>query len=234
MPRRASRHRNASRPIRIDWEQDTERRRAAGAPEDVGHREKWRLALDMRDELAGWGLTPALVAADAGYGQNADFRAAVADRGIPFVVGVRADLAVQPHDAQPTTPAWPGNGRRPQPRYRQPGVSVGELAAQAGPSQFAEVTWREGSSGPMTSRFLAVRVRLAGRRSRQLAKAAATAGQQQWDGVLPDVWLLAEGPDGESCNAVVVRQPPLGFRRPRPPVTPARHRRACPGLTSCA
>ncbi|TWV57024.1 IS701 family transposase [Streptomyces misionensis] len=180
-----------------DWEQDSERRRAAGVPEGVGHREKWRLALDMLDELAGWGLTPPLVVADAGYGQNADFRAAVADRGIPFVVGVRADLAVQPLDAQPTVPAWSGNGRRPQSRYRQPAVSVGEFAGQAGPSQCTEVTWREGASGPMTSRFLMERVRPAGRRSRQIAKAAAAAGQQEWDGVLPDVWLLAQWPDGD-------------------------------------
>ncbi|HEX2298191.1 MAG TPA: IS701 family transposase [Pseudonocardiaceae bacterium] len=179
-----------------EWDQDTERRRAAGVPEDVGHREKWRLALDMLDELAGWGLVPPVVVADAGYGQNADFRAAVADRGIAFVVGVRADLAVQPYDAQPTAPAWSGNGRRPQPRYRQPAVPVGEIAAHAGPSPLTAVTWREGSRGPMTSRFRALRVRPAGRRSRQIAQAAATAAQEQWDGVLPDVWLLAERPDG--------------------------------------
>ncbi|MFF0110985.1 IS701 family transposase [Streptomyces hirsutus] len=181
-----------------EWDRDTERRRAAGVPQGVGHREKWRLALDMLDELAGWGLTPPLVVADAGYGQNADFRAAVADRGLPFVVGVRADLAVQPYDARPTAPAWSGNGRRPQPRYRQPAASVGEFAAGPGLSQFTEVTWREGSRGPMTSRFRALRVRPAGRRSRQIAHAAATAGQTQWDGVLPDVWLLAEWPDGEA------------------------------------
>ncbi len=179
------------------WDQDAERRRAAGVPDGVGHREKWRLALDMLDELAGWGLVPPLVVADAGYGQNADFRAAVADRGIPFVVGVRADLAVQPYDPRPTAPAWSGNGRRPQPRHRQPAVSVAELAADAGASAFAEVTWREGSSGPMTSRFRALRVRPAGRRSRQLAKAAATARHEHWDGVLPDVWLPAEWPDGD-------------------------------------
>ncbi|MFF4507805.1 transposase [Streptomyces sp. NPDC001401] len=48
-------------------------------PRDVGHREKWRLALDALDELAGWQLLPPVVVADAGYGQNADFRAALAE-----------------------------------------------------------------------------------------------------------------------------------------------------------
>src|SRR3954468_17374537 len=32
------------------------RRARAGIGEDVRHREKWRLALDMLDELTGWGL----------------------------------------------------------------------------------------------------------------------------------------------------------------------------------
>src|SRR5215213_10551744 len=50
------------------------RRERAGIPDSVRHREKWRLALDMLDELAGWGLAPPVVAADAGYGDNADFR----------------------------------------------------------------------------------------------------------------------------------------------------------------
>jgi SRSO17 transposase len=50
------------------------RRARAGIPDDVQHRPKWRLALDMLDELAGWGLVPPVVVADAGYGNNADFR----------------------------------------------------------------------------------------------------------------------------------------------------------------
>ncbi len=100
-----------------EWAEDTVRRRRTGVPEDVGHREKWRLALDALDELAGWGLVPPVVVADAGYGQNADFRAALAERDHAYVVGIRGDLTVQPHDAVPDAPAWPGNGRRPVPRY---------------------------------------------------------------------------------------------------------------------
>jgi len=34
------------------------RRARAGVPDSVRHREKWRLALDMLDELAGWQLAP--------------------------------------------------------------------------------------------------------------------------------------------------------------------------------
>ncbi|MGW5465520.1 IS701 family transposase [Streptomyces sp. NPDC003996] len=180
-----------------EWAEDTVRRRQTGVPEDIGHREKWRLALDALDELAGWGLVPPVVVADAGYGQNADFRAALAERGHAYVVGIRGDLTVQPHDAVPDTPAWSGNGRRPVPRYRQPPLTVAELTAAVGWEAFQEVTWREGSRGPMTSRFLAMWVRPAGVRPRRLAQAAAVAEHGRWDGILPQVRLLAEWPDGE-------------------------------------
>ncbi|MFD0492695.1 IS701 family transposase [Streptomyces rhizosphaericus] len=180
-----------------EWADDAVRRRRTGVPEGVGHREKWRLALDALDELATWQLVPPVVVADAGYGQNADFRADLAERGHTYVVGIRADITVQPHEAVPAAPAWSGTGRRPAPRYRQPAVTVAELATAAGREAFSEVTWREGSRGPMTSRFLTVRVRPAGERSRRLAQAAAVAGHGWWDGVLPEVRLLAEWPDGQ-------------------------------------
>ncbi|WP_264935681.1 IS701 family transposase, partial [Streptomyces sp. A012304] len=128
-----------------EWAKDTVRRKETGVPKDVGHREKWRLALDALDELAGWHLVPPVVVADAGYGQNADFRAGLAEREIPYVVGIRGDLTVQPHDAHPAATAFSGTGRRPLPRYRQPPVPVAELATAAGREAFREVTWREGS-----------------------------------------------------------------------------------------
>src|SRR5688572_17049545 len=44
------------------------RRVRAGIPETERHQPKWRLALDMLEELAGWELTPPVVVTDAGYG----------------------------------------------------------------------------------------------------------------------------------------------------------------------
>jgi SRSO17 transposase len=179
-----------------EWANDPVRRRKTGIPDEIGHREKWRLALDIIDELAGWGLVPPVVVADAGYGQNADFRDGLEHRSIDYVVAIRSDVTVHPHDAQPTAPAWPGNGRKPQPRYRDKPTPVAALAAGHGRQAFTEVTWREGSRGPMRSRFVALRVRPAGVRSRRLAQAAATARDGCWDGVLPEATLLAEWPDG--------------------------------------
>ncbi|MFI1358242.1 IS701 family transposase [Streptomyces sp. NPDC020898] len=179
-----------------EWAQDAERRHKTGVPQEIGHREKWRLALDPLDELATWGLVPPVVVADAGYGQNADFRAGLADRDIAYVVAVRSDVTVHPHDALPVAPPWSGKGRRPQPRYRDKPSSVAILATGRGRQAFTEVTWREGSRGPMRSRFLAVRVRPAGVRARRLAQTAATAREGVWAGVLPEVTLLVEWPAG--------------------------------------
>jgi SRSO17 transposase len=177
-----------------EWAQDAERRRRTGVPDEVGHREKWLLALDILDELAGWGMRPPLVVADAGYGQNAGFRAGLTGRGITYVVAVRGDTTAHPASAVPHTPPWSGNGRKPVPRYRHPPAAVAALAGSAGRAAFTEVTWRQGSRGALHSRFLAVRVRPAGVTVRRLVQGASVALGGSWDGVLPELWLLAEWP----------------------------------------
>lgn len=48
----------------------------------------------------------------------------------------------------------------------------------------------------MRSHFMALRVRPAGILARRLARAAATAQEGLWDGVLPEVTLLVEWPEG--------------------------------------
>jgi SRSO17 transposase len=164
------------------------RRTRAGMPDSVRHREKWRLALDMLDELAGWGLTPPLVVADAGYGDNADFRDGLTARGWAWVVQVNNNLTAHPADAVPEVKPYTGRGRHPLPRYRTPPVGLREHALAAGRDAAVEVTWRQGSRGPLTSFFVALRVRPAGRKP--TARLAA-------DGSLPAVWLLTEWPPEE-------------------------------------
>ncbi|MFC4912993.1 transposase [Actinomadura gamaensis] len=46
------------------WPADRARCSAAGVPDDVGHRTKQQIALDLIDELTDWGMTPPLVVAD--------------------------------------------------------------------------------------------------------------------------------------------------------------------------
>src|SRR3954467_4384454 len=95
-----------------------DRRARAGLPAEQRHREKWRLALDMLEELAGWGLAPPVVGGDAGYGDNAGFRDGLSTRGWAWVVQVSGDLSAQAEDAAPQLKPSSGRGRRPLPRYR--------------------------------------------------------------------------------------------------------------------
>ncbi|UQA97495.1 IS701 family transposase [Streptomyces halobius] len=179
-----------------EWAWDTDRRARTRIPPEVTHREKWRLALDMLDTLATWGMTPPVVVADAAYGTNAHLRAALSDRQLAYVLAVRADVTAHPFDAKPVTPRRNGTvGCRPQPRYREPAPSVAALASGLGPDAFTPVTWRQGSRGELRSRFAAVRVRPAGKAVERPIRAAASAEQGWWDGILPDCWLLIEWPE---------------------------------------
>ncbi|MEB3963472.1 IS701 family transposase [Streptomyces kunmingensis] len=179
-----------------EWATDAGRRAKTGIPAEVTHREKWRLALDMLDTLKSWGLTPPVVVADAAYGTNARLRAALSERGLAYVLSVRTDMTAQPFGAEPEAPPRDGAvGCWPQPRYRHPAPSVAALAAGLEAAAFTPVTWRHGVRGELRSRFTAIRVRPAGKAVERPIKAAASAGQGWWDGILPDCWLLVEWPE---------------------------------------
>jgi SRSO17 transposase len=162
-----------------------DRRARAGIPAEAGHREKWRLALDMLDELAGWGLAPPVVVADAGYGDIAAFRDGLTARGRAWVVQVQGVLSAHPESAVPALVPSSGRGRPSRPRYRSAPIALRAHVLAAGRAAVQQVTWRQGSRGPMRSHFVVLRVRPAGHH--QAARRAA-------DGSLPAVWLLAEWP----------------------------------------
>jgi len=168
-----------------EWDADQERRAKAKIPDEVRHREKWRLALDILDELLAWGLQRRVVQADGGYGDITAFRVGLEERELEYVVQVKGATSAHPADAAPVTPAYHGRGRPPKPRYPAKPRSVRALALAAGPHAARPVTWREGDRGPLTGRFVALRVR------------PANDAQRQDDGVLPERWLLAEWPAGK-------------------------------------
>ncbi|NHD19584.1 MULTISPECIES: IS701 family transposase [unclassified Actinopolyspora] len=170
------------------------RRGRARIGEQVRHREKWRLALDMLDEATNtWQLPTHPVVADSGYGDATAFRLGLAQRGLHYVVAVGASTSAQPGDAVVETPEYSGTGRPPRPGYPSKPASLRELALAAGRKSLHQVTWRHGSkktpnnrTGAMRSRFLTLRVRPA---NRQISR--------DTDGSLPACWMLAEWPAGE-------------------------------------
>jgi SRSO17 transposase len=173
-----------------EWDDDLERRRKAHVPPDQRHRPKWQLALEMLDELAGWGLVPPVVLADAAYGEVSQFRLGLEERELAYVVQVPGTLSAYAPDVAPEPVPYNGRGRPPVPRYRQPRSSLRQLVLDVGDQTATTVAWRQGADGQeLASRFVALRVRPAGVRLRRAAR-----GQ---GGELPLRWLLAEWPDGE-------------------------------------
>jgi SRSO17 transposase len=173
------------------WDDDLERRAKAHLPDAVVHRPKWQLALDMIDEATGWGLRPPLICADAGYGDITALRSGLDEREIAYILQVKAGTSAYPETAKPEQPAGSGRGRPPLPRYRTKPSSLRALIAAAGPQTAVEVCWRQGSRGPMSSRFVALRVRPANVELRRTAAGTQTE--------LPLRWLLAEWPAGHDA-----------------------------------
>ena len=131
------------------------RRARARIPDDIRHTEKWRLALEMIEEMTGpggWGVLEEITAAggarpvvvtDAGYGDNTTFRVELDARGWRYAVAVKGTTSGYAGDAQPVTrtlgggPGLPAQARLPAPagnpapardRQRGPGPA-GDLAA---------------------------------------------------------------------------------------------------------
>ena len=167
--RSRSRPRHASLPVAYRlylpeaWAADPARRAMAGVPEEVGFATKPAIALDQIGQALADGVPPGVVVTDAGYGNDTDFRDGVTALGLAYVAGIQGTTGLWPPGAGPL-PAAPRGGRgRPPKRLRrdpehQP-LAAGKLAAGLPAGAWRTVTWREGTAGPLASRFAAVRVR---------------------------------------------------------------------------
>jgi SRSO17 transposase len=140
----------------------------------------------MIDELRSWGLVPPVILGDGAYGDITELRSGLQERELSYVLDVKGATSAYSEEVQPEHPEWKGTGRPPKPRYRKDPSSLKELALAAGKHAAQTITWREGTRGKMTSRFLALRIRPA---NIQLRNHANRTGEQ-----LPVRWLLAEWP----------------------------------------
>ena len=172
-----------------DWAADEARRRKAHVPDDVVFKTKPQISLEQIRAALEAGVRPGVVLADAAYGTNGEFRAELTQVGLTYAVGVQSNVSVWPPGVEPL-PAkeWSGRGRRPS-RLRRDAdhmpVSLKTLAMSLPAEAWSEVTWREGSNTPLTSRFKALRVRPAAKHDKTGEPA-------------PHEWLLVEWPEGEA------------------------------------
>jgi len=145
------------------WAADPARRAMAGVPGEVEFRTKPSIALDQIGRALAAGVPPGVVVTDAGYGNDTDFRDGVTALGLAYVAGILGTTSLWPPGAGPLPPArWGGKGRPPERLRRGPDhqpLAAERLAAGLPASAWRTVTWREGTAGPLSSRFAAVRVR---------------------------------------------------------------------------
>ena len=150
-----------------EWCDDPARRTQAGIPDDIVFQTKPQIALDQLRDAVAAGIDAGFVLADAGYGNDTDFRDGITEAGLPYAVGIQSNTTLWPPGVEPL-PArqWSGRGRPTSAIRRdaehQP-VSAKQLALQLPKNAWRRVTWREGTNTRLASRFAAVRVRPAHR-----------------------------------------------------------------------
>lgn len=172
------------------WASDEARRNKCGVPTDVTFKTKPDIALEQIKAALAAGAPKAVVLADPAYGNNGGFRAGLTSMGMPYAVGIQSNTRVWAPGMAPLPPKpWSGRGRKPtlaQHDGEHRPVQVKALAKSLPASAWSEVTWREGTNAPLTSRFAALRVRPAHRSDKGAARAA-------------EEWLLIEWPEGEKA-----------------------------------
>jgi SRSO17 transposase len=172
------------------WCEDAQRCGQAGVPEGVAFQTKPEIALEQIRQAMEAEVPVGVVLADAGYGKGTQFRTALSQLGLPYVMGIESNTTVWEPGQQPLpAPARkPGRGAPPKRLQRnadhQP-LSVKELAFGLSSSAWKDISWRQGSQRKLRSRFAAVRVRPAHRDYNQTEP-------------YPEEWLLIEWPKKES------------------------------------
>jgi len=167
------------------WANDAKRRRQAGVPQEIDFQTKPKMALRQIRSLVEEDVPRGVVLADAAYGDDNAFREGLERLELCYAVCVRTKTSVWPPDTAPLPPpARSGLGRPPRllrrDKQHQP-LSVKDLALCLSPTDLRKVSWREGTRGRMSSRFAALRVRVAHR--------------DYWlSEPRPEQWLLIEWP----------------------------------------
>jgi len=133
----------------------------------VKFKTKPEIALDHIRAAHAAGVAPRVVLADAAYGGDQKFRAGITALGLSYVAGIQSTSSVWPPGEGPLPPKeWTGRGRKPS-RLRRDDqhrpIAVKEFALSLPETAWHNITGREGSNAPLSSRFAAIRVRPATR-----------------------------------------------------------------------
>jgi len=147
------------------WINDPIRKKDAGVPDEIIFKTKPELALDLIDEVRSWGLEDRLVLADSVYGDSYPFRQGLRSRELDYIVQVEGALTAWVEDPHPSELPMKRAGTVPRKRlYAKelpPVQSLRQIAKDLPPQSWKKITWREGTKGPLSSRFARVIVWMA-------------------------------------------------------------------------
>src|SRR5207245_1260361 len=156
------------------------------------------------------GLPEGVVLMHAGYGNNTGLRTDITALGLRYVAGIGPNTSVWPPGEAPLPPQSRTGRGRPQTRLQrgqhQP-ISVKTLALSLPQEAWQTITWREGTTDRLASRFARRSVRPA-HRDNLLSELRA------------EEWLLIEWPEYETQPRRTAH-PQLDRNNPKAP-----HRRA--------
>lgn len=165
------------------WTTDEKRRDAAGIPQHITFRPKWKIALDEIRRVIDAGVRFGDVLADAGYGSCGEFRQELSRLGLTWAMGISPDQHVYALSARVRAPRR-GSQANGRPRTR-PSVSHQPQSAKrliASQAEFETIRWRQGTKKPLQAEFAAIRVRA--------ADGLEVIGHRHGPG--EEVWLVCE------------------------------------------
>jgi SRSO17 transposase len=133
------------------WTDDPVRTAKVRVPtEQHAFRSKLEIAIEEIDRVRAAGVRFGCVLADAGYGLSAPFRHALSERGLHWAVGIPRHQKVYPANVALILVA--GHGR-PRQRHIPDNKSIAAEGMLAG-AAWRTVTWRCGTKGRLSARFL--------------------------------------------------------------------------------
>ena len=146
-----------------EWTSDPDRCDAAGVPaERREHHTKGMISVNEIDRVLAAGVQPEVVVADAGYGNSADFRHALSERGLLWPVGVPKSQKVYPASVELEWPEAKPVGRpRKHPVPTEERHTIEEYLGAFPARAWRSVSWRWGTKGKLRALFIAVRVKVA-------------------------------------------------------------------------
>ena len=144
------------------WLETPSRRAQGKIPDNISYRSKNQLALELIDQVLSWDVPRLPVVADSAYGNDFDFRASLRERGLQYAVAVEPSIKVWTTDPDlvPLAADKPRGRPREYPALKDlpEAKTLAEVAKELPKKAWRNITWRQGTKGPMRSRFAQVKV----------------------------------------------------------------------------